>query len=232
MQSEYQLRLTHSALEDLGLPSELAVLPADAYADRHECVQAFVERRSQHPEGPEATFLPVTAAPVHNLHCGRHRGLTWYDEARGVVWLLGVGWHEGSSRDDAYEVLKTRDESGDLFPDESDYLALRPNPERFAHELDERSTELLERAATTGEPQDAVIAEALRVVVEIEVVAVGDQSLREVSLHVGMPPLARGVIPSDWTPVVLAAFFREADLQDIEWVAVDADGYLFRWVGR
>lgn len=232
MQSEYQLRLTHRALEDLDLPPELAVLTADAYADRHECVQAFVERRSQDPEGPEATFLPVTAAPVYNLHCGRHRGLTWYDEARGVVWLLGVGWHEGSSRDDAYEVLKNRDETGELFPDESDYLALRPNPERFAYELDERSMELLDRAEMTGEPQEAVIADALRVVVEVEVVEIESQSLREVSLHVGMPPLAKGVIPSEWTPVVLAAFFRDADMQDIEWVAVDGDGYQFRWVGR
>lgn len=232
MPSDYQLRLTHRALEDLDLASELAVLPADAYTDRHECVQAFVERRSQHPEGPEATFLPVTAAPVYNLHCGRHRGLTWYDEGHGVVWLLGVGWHEGSSRDDAYEVLKNRDEAGDLFPDERDYLALRPDPRAFVHELSTRSTELLEQATATGRPQEAVIADALRVVVAVDVVDVEGRSLREISLHVGMPPLAKGVIPSDWTPVVLAAFFRDADLQDIEWVTVDADGYLFRWVGR
>jgi hypothetical protein len=40
------------------------------------------------------------------------------------VWLLGVGWHEFVSARDAYAVLKARDESGTLMPDEQDYLDL------------------------------------------------------------------------------------------------------------
>lgn len=90
----------------------------------HDVVRAFVDQRSQDPKGQEWTKLPVTSAPAYNLHHGRYRGLTWHDEDNDVVWLLGVGWHESGSRDDAYMVLKRRDEAGDLMPTEQDYLDL------------------------------------------------------------------------------------------------------------
>jgi hypothetical protein len=58
--------------------------------------------------------------PVYNLHHRRWRALTWHEEEDDldVVWLLGVGWHEAGSKDDAYAVLKRRDQQGLLFPDE------------------------------------------------------------------------------------------------------------------
>ena len=120
-----QFRLTRHALEDLGLSIDAcAGRPATDFQDAHDVVRVFVERRSQEPKGQEWTNLPVTSAPAYNLHHGRYRGLTWHDEDSDIVWLLGVGWHEADSRDDAYEVLKARDQAGTLMPSEQDYLAL------------------------------------------------------------------------------------------------------------
>jgi hypothetical protein len=84
-------------------------------------VAKFVELRSQSPTGQEATSLPTTPATVWNLHCDRWRGLTWHDENEDIVWLLGVGWHASGSRDDAYAVLKRRDELDQLLPSVADY---------------------------------------------------------------------------------------------------------------
>jgi len=47
--------------------------------------------------------------------------LTWHDEDSDVVCLLRVGWHESGSVDDAYAVLKARDQAGTLMPNEQDY---------------------------------------------------------------------------------------------------------------
>lgn len=90
-----QFRLTRRALGDLGLSiQDYASRPASDYTDAHDVVRVFVERRRQSPVGQEWTNLPVTAARAYNLHFGRLRALTWHDEDAGVVWLLGVGWHE------------------------------------------------------------------------------------------------------------------------------------------
>lgn len=120
-----QFRLTRQALQDLGLViEEYAARPATDYTDAHDVVRVFVERRHQSPIGQEWTNLPVTAAPAYILQFGRYRALTWHDEESDVVWLIGVGWHESGSVDDAYAVLKARDQAGTLMPDEQDYLDL------------------------------------------------------------------------------------------------------------
>lgn len=126
-----QLYCTWGALKDLGLDPELARRPAQGLTDRHEVIDAFVAQRSQSPVGPEATYLPATRVPVYNLHHGRWRALTWHEDEHDldVVWLLGVGWHESGSRNDVYAALKRRDERGTLFPDETDYANLEPDPQ-------------------------------------------------------------------------------------------------------
>jgi hypothetical protein len=96
-------------------------------ADRHPLIAAFVERRGQSPEGQEAIQLPASRATVYSLHAGRWRGLTWWEEDLGIVWLLGAGYHRSGERSDAYAALKRRDETDDLFPTEQDYLDLEPD---------------------------------------------------------------------------------------------------------
>jgi len=219
-----QLRLTRRALEDLGLPVAVhAHQPATDYSDAHDVVRVFVERRSQDPKGQEWTDLPSTAAPVYNVHHGRYRGLTWHDEDSDVVWLLGVGWHESGSADDAYEVLKSRDAAGTLMPDEDDYLDLELSLEEarsFVNQVAEQAPALIGRArAAIGQEQQSVIAGRLTVNVFVET-AINegeDESLEEVWVSFEMPPLPGDcALPQhpEWILVVVAAMVPEATRLD------------------
>lgn len=208
-------RLTRRALDDLDLSvEECSCRDAHEYANDHDVVQAFVERRSQDPTGPESTNLPVTSVVAYNLHVGRHRGLTWHDVGSDVVWLLGVGWHESDSIDDAYATLKNRDVAGTLMPNEQDYLDLEMSLEEarsFVAQVSRQAPELVQRArAEPGKEVRAVIAGRLgvAVVVEIVVIASEDESLEEICVGFEMPPLpGETALPTqpDWIMAVLAA---------------------------
>lgn len=222
-----QLRLTRHALEDLQLSvAAYAHQPATDFADAHEVVSAFVDRRSQSPVGQEWTNLPVTRAPAYNLHHGRYRGLTWFDEESDVVWLLGVGWHESGSRVDAYRVLKRRDVAGSLMPTEVDYLDLEltlAEQRSFAAQLSEQGPALMVRAReAVGVEVRGVIAARLGVGVMVEVVVVsGDaERLEEVWIGFELPPLAgRCELPpqEEWIMLILAAMLPEyARVDDFE----------------
>ncbi|MFP5325999.1 MAG: hypothetical protein ACLGHT_00785 [Acidimicrobiia bacterium] len=222
-----QFRLTRRALKDLDLPIEqYAHRPATDYVDAHAVIRTFVEQRRQDPSGQEWTRLPVTAAPAYNLHHGRYRGLTWHDEESDVVWLLGVGWHESGSQDDAYAVLKRRDEAGTLMPTEEDYLDLELTLEQaylFATQVAEQAPALIEKARERpGEEIRGVIAERLGVgvVVEIVVVPGEDESLEEIWIGFAMPPMpgACDLPPQpEWINLVLAAMLPfGANLADAE----------------
>ncbi len=210
-----QLRLTRRALEDLGLAIDAyAKRPATDFMDDHPVVRACVERWSQSPTGQELTKLPVTNAPAYNLHQGRYRGLTWHDEDSDVVWLLGVGWHESGSIDDAYSVLKSRDVTGGLMPDEQDYLDLelsRDETRTFVAQVAEEAPILVARArATPGQEVRRVIAGRLGTGVVVEIVAIPgeDESLEEIWVGFEMPPLQGACeLPPhpEWILTVLAA---------------------------
>jgi hypothetical protein len=210
-----QLRLTRHALEDLGLQADvLARTCAREYEDAHPFVRGFVDRRSQNPQGQETTALPVTNAVVYNLHFGRLRGLTWYDEESDVVWLLGVGWHESKSREDAYNMLKRRDENGELMPTEQDYLDLEMSWEEarsFAATVAEEAPALAAQARGAGGTEvRGLIAGRLEVGVVVIVVA-DDQDqerLEEIWVAFSLPPQSGPCeLPpqSEWLTVVLAA---------------------------
>lgn len=210
-----RFRLTRRALDDLGLAVDVyARRPASELVDAHDVVRAFVDQRSQDPKGQEWTRLPVTSAPVYNLHHGRYRGLTWHDQDNDVVWLLGVGWHESGSRDDAYAMLKRRDEVGDLMPTEQDYLDLELTIEEsrsFVALVSEQAPALIAEARSRpGEEIRGVIAGRLGVGVHVDVVVIPgeDESLEEVWVGFEMPPRpgACELPPQpEWIHVVLAA---------------------------
>lgn len=222
-----QFRLTRRALDDLDLDADTyARRPASDFVEAHDVVRTFVEQRSQDPNGQEWTKLPVTSAPAYNLHHGRYRGLTWHDEDNDVVWLLGVGWHESGSRDDAYAVLKRRDEAGDLMPTEQDYLDLEMTLEEahsFVVQVREQAPALIAEARERpGGEVRGVIAGRLGVGVQVEVVVIPgeDERLEEVWIGFGLPPLpgACELPPQpEWIQVVLAAMIPvEAGLENVE----------------
>jgi hypothetical protein len=208
-----QLRLTRRALADLGLDTlALARRPAGDYADRHEVVRKFVELRSQSPVGQESTQLPATKAPVFNLHCGRWRGLTWHDEEAGVVWLLGAGWHETGSIDDAYERLKRRDRDESLMPTLEDYLDLEATWEEnrdFSYQVSQEAPALLAQARSHFDVEvHALIAERLELAVLIHREAVEDGCLEEIAVGFSLPPRDGTVrLPpqAEWILIVMAA---------------------------
>jgi hypothetical protein len=222
-----QFRLTRRALEDLDLDVEThARRPASDFLDAHDVVRTFVDQRSQDPKGQEWTKLPVTSAPVYNLHRGRYRGLTWHDEDNDVVWLLGVGWHESGSRDDVYVRLKRRDEVGTLMPDEQDYVDLEMTLEEtrsFVVQVSEQAPALVAQARERpGEEVRGLVAGRLGVGVQVEVVVIPgeDETLEEVWVGFGMPPLAGACeLPPqpEWIQVVLAAMIPvESGLENVE----------------
>jgi hypothetical protein len=210
-----QFRLTRRALQDLDLSiPEHASRPATDYTDAHDVVRAFVQRRRQSPVGQEWTNLPVTAARAYNLHFGRHRGLTWHDADSDVVWLLGVGWHESGSLDDAYEVLKARDLAGTLMPNEQDYLDLEMSLEEthsFVARVSQEAPAPVEQARQAiGVEVRGVIAGRLGVGVLVEVVVIPgeDESLEEIWVGFEMPPIegTTELLPQpEWIMAVLAA---------------------------
>lgn len=57
---------------------------------------------------------------VFRLRISDHRGATWVDESRDVVWLCAVHKREDGSEDDAYEWFCGLHKSGDLLPTEED----------------------------------------------------------------------------------------------------------------
>lgn len=173
-----------------------------------------MERRRQDPGGQEWTNLPATAARAANLHFGRHRGLTWHDQASNVVWLLGVGWHESGSLDDAYDVLKARDQAGTLMPDEQDYLDLEMSYEEahsFVVLVSHEAPALVEQArqAPSTEVRGIMAGRlGVGVVVEVLVVPGEDESLEEIWVGFEMPPIegATELPPQpEWIMTVLAA---------------------------
>lgn len=207
-----KLRVTRRALEDLGIKPELAGSAAEFLEDKHEVVKAFVKVRSQSPSGQEATKLPVTKTPVWNLHAGRWRALTWHDAQEDVVWLLGAGWHESGSIDDAYAVLKRRDQAGDLFPTIDDYLDLEPSPDQFVDELARRN-EALRNAALSC--PDQVVEATLCDTLNVRLLT------REGHFYLGltMPPLQPGVLPNDWLEAAAAAFMCSVPEESLDWAA-------------
>jgi len=217
-----QLRLTHQALSDLGLSIEkYSRKSATEYVDANGMVASFVEMRSQSPVGQEATKLPVTRATVWNIHLGRYRGLTWHDVNSDVVWLLGVGWHETDSLDDAYVQLKDRDLRNRLMPTVDDYRDLELTQDEtldFVTQVSIQAPSLLETARLRpGEEIQGIIAERLKVSVLVYVVN-GDQeleSLEDIFISFEMPPIdGPCVLPTqpEWIQIVLAALLQEADL--------------------
>lgn len=96
----YSLRVTLSALDDLGVPRGAAV-PGDLYdvvaaTERSAIVEKFRDLRSESPNGTEPPMNNVGVPDVFSLH-GRFgdRAATWFDKTNQVCWLLGVvGQHE------------------------------------------------------------------------------------------------------------------------------------------
>ena len=197
------LRVTRRALADLELDvNALAGKQAEDLTDRHKLIVAFVKQRSQRAEGQEAIQLPSSKATVFSLHAERWRGLTWAEEALGVVWLLGAGYHRSGERSDVYATLKRRDEADELFPTEQDYLDLEPDPTEFVETVARDAPALMRQAIESPHTE---ITGDLAGALDVSVLVRGLAETREVWVGFSMPP--KGQVPPypEWLLVALAA---------------------------
>lgn len=209
MAADYDLRLTLNACEDLGLDCDT---PLVELAEQHALVRSFLAMRSQDVDGQETTQLPRSKQVVFNLHGGRWRGLTWWDAAAGVVWLLGAGYHRSGASDDVYELLKARDKAGGLFPSEEDYLTLEPTKataEAFATDVMDRGPDVAEAAVKSP---DTEIRTVFGGILEVRVNSTKD------GLWIGFlqPPLVSGVLPGGYYLAVVAALAPSAEIDDLD----------------
>ena len=208
MAADHELRLTLRACEELDVDCAQSI---DDLVDEHQLIRAFVDMRTQQVTGQETTQLPRSSYVVFNLHAGRWRGLTWWDEATGVVWLLGGGFHRSGDRSDAYAVLKGRDVAGELFPTKEDYRRLGPSTptaESFTKDLDESARSFVEEAI--DEPGTEV-RRCFGDVLDVRIKVTEDR------LWIGLllPPRLSGALPNGYHAAVLAALLPGIDMDEI-----------------
>ena len=151
--------------EDLAGPS----FDLDSLSRRHPILDAFKTKRTSNPRGTEQT--QGVKGEIFNLHARNpYRGVTYFDEPFGVVFLLAV------TVDHDYSVFTSRDVAGSLRPSESDYAdffeSLNPiqSYETFLIEAEANIVPLLAAALVNpGILVEGVIGREFPVAVSVEV---------------------------------------------------------------
>jgi hypothetical protein len=205
--ADYQLRVTERCLrEDLGGRTHA---PFDDLKN-HEIIKALIKRRRDAPLDSKKVS-PLPGGPdIYRLAYGdRHRGATWYDEDRRVVWLLAYAQHEFKGRGDAFPYFKQLHAEERLLPTVADYEALfKDRGSLFAGMARHDALELLEAARSSpGSEQRGVVGGEIGVGVAVEVV----ETLSETYLAIEIEHLTTEALP-----ILLGAFFPGYDFDDIE----------------
>jgi len=129
LRERWELRVTRRCLsEDLGCAPDI---PFSDVLGR-EIIKAFVKDREAQPYGTRQVAPLTCNKEVWRLGYGNdHRGATWHDAEHRVIWLLAYhGQHRSGDADDAFPYFKALDGEGRLFPEASDYEALRKDRDR------------------------------------------------------------------------------------------------------
>jgi hypothetical protein len=127
------LRVTQRCLrEDLGLDPAFVQRDARHFCSEHEVLRVFVVKREAAPGTGEPVKDAGPRGSCISLHVGRGRGITIWDEAGDVCWLLAYsGTHATHERRDAYQYFMRLDERDELLPTAEDYEALDESAEAF-----------------------------------------------------------------------------------------------------
>ncbi len=200
------LRVTQRCLlEDLSFTAADVELSLDELASVNKLIRAFADQRSQLHHGQETIQGLTSKIVAFSLHSGEHRGATWYQDNRGVVWLLAARFHRSGKPEDAYPYFRQLDADGQLLPTRTDLLALEhARAGSFAASLIAEVPVLCRRAAE--QPGDVIIAVvggrvAVRVFHEP-----GDPAFLTVAISYRMRP-GSTALPTNWLLAVAAGFF-------------------------
>lgn len=217
------LRVTHRCLiEDLNFGPRDVDLSLDELAAANKLIEAFRDQRSQLPIGQETLQGLTSKIVAYSLHSGQHRGLTWHQENRGVVWLLGARFHRSGKPDDAYPHFRQLDAANLLLPTRADLLSVvHARARSFAESLLGEVPAI--RAEAIAQPKRVVSAViggrvAVRVVHEP-----GDPSVLTVGISYRMRPGATA-LPTNWLMAVAAAFLPHTETEALS-AASDLGGY-------
>lgn len=154
----HELRITSRCLlEDLGAsPDE----DFEALLARHGIVRAFRRERREVTAGPDTLGPAGGERPLTVLRHTHHwRGVTWFEEPEGVVWLCACGWHRSSDPNDAFVIFGRLRDQDRIWPSVADYEALAADRgEQFAAMAVDEAPRLLATArARPGTEQRLLI---------------------------------------------------------------------------
>ena len=177
----HELRITARCLrEDLG--DSPGALFADLYR-RHGIVKAFRRERSGATAGPDPLGPGGGARPLTVLRHTHHwRGVTWFEDAEGVVWLCACGWHRSREPGDAFDVFEQMRRDGRIWPTEEDYEALAADRgEQFAALVVDDGPRLLAMARANRETEQVLVIGREPVSIVVHVVETLEETFVAVS---------------------------------------------------
>lgn len=92
---------------------------------KHPIVRAFLRERRTKTTGTRQVGRLSSGKEIWVLtQAHRHRGGTWFEVKRGIVWLVAGGHHESGSKDDFFPYCRRLDQEGRLAPSKNDYSTL------------------------------------------------------------------------------------------------------------
>ena len=117
-----ELRVTQRCLiEDLGGRKDSTLEDVS----KHPIVRAFLRERRTKTTGTRQVGQLGSGKEIWVLtQAQRHRGGTWFEAQRDIVWLVAAGHHESGSKDDFFPYCRQLDKERRLAPAKDDYAAL------------------------------------------------------------------------------------------------------------
>ncbi len=185
----HELRITgRCRSEDLGT-SQSATF--EDLAGRHGIVRAFERERSGATAGPDALGPEGGRRSLTVLRHTHHwRGVTWFDEGEGVVWLCACAWHRSGEPNDAFPVFRALRDEGRVWPTEEDYEALAADRgQQFASFVVEDAQILLAMAREAPETEQVLAIGREPVAVVVRIVETLEETYVAVSTINLTPPL-------------------------------------------
>ncbi len=204
-------------IEDFGFLQADCLRPITELAARHQVIADFIKKRTDRPIGTEPPIrsLLQKKVPAYSLHSGRHRAATWHHDKAGIVWLLAARWHEQGSSEDSYPYFERLLDTGRLLPTREDVIRVVESRQRtFERALIEQVPAIRSEALEQpGEVHDAVIGGRVHVRAVYEN---GETGILSVAIANRLLPGLMQV-PPEWLVQVLAAFFPDVPLAEIEY---------------
>jgi hypothetical protein len=191
-----ELRVTRRCLnEDLGGGGSQTLQDV---AD-HPVVKAFLRERRSKFTGTRKVEPLTSGMEVWVLTQGqRHRGGTWHEAKRKIVWLLAGGHHESGYPTDFFPYCKGLDQEGRLAPSKKDYEELLLEQDaRFAAQILIEGPLLRKRAEHEDGEITAKIGGRFGVAVAIEIA----EDIKEISVAFDL----RSVEVQEYIQAILAA---------------------------